>query len=530
MDKWWKNEAVYQVYPLSFCDSNGDGYGDIPGIISKLDYIKALGVGAIWLSPVYKSPMEDNGYDVSDYMDINPLFGTMDDKDALIAEAGKRGLKIIMDIVLNHTSDRHEWFRKALAGDRKYHDYYIWSRRPNNWGNFFGQEPWTKPEGMDEYYLHLFAKGQPDLNYRNPAVVREMENVMRFWLDKGVAGFRCDAVNFIWKDDLKNGRPRIVLTGLEKYLSRPGCQELLKRFRSDVWRDAFTVGETALVTPDNAEELCPQDGSELDEAFYFDHMNADCRVVKWFKRGSFEPERLFKELARWQEAPVWNAVYFENHDQPRSVSRWYGEGQYRERAAKAMCLLLLSLRGTPFIYQGEELGMTDFDFAGMEQIRDVETFSVAERLKKLGLPKGARWNLVKRTSRDNARTPMQWTAGKNAGFSEGEPWLGVNANRDEINAEAEQADGGSVLAFYRRMLALRNASPILREGTFTLKNIDGPLFYFEREFEGEKAKVLVNFSGERVYSGTHGEVVISNCRLREVFHGKLDPWEGLILR
>ncbi len=530
MNKWWQDTVVYQIYPMSFCDGNGDGMGDIPGIISKLDYIKSLGVGAIWLSPVYKSPMADNGYDVSDYREINPLFGTMADMEELIAKANELGLKIIMDMIANHTSNEHEWFKKALAGDPKYRDYYIWREKPNNWGNFFGVRPWTRPEGQREYYLHLFAEGQPDLNYKNPDVAAELEDIMRFWLDKGVAGFRCDVANVIWKDDLENGRARLFLTGLEKYLSRPGCHELLRRFRTRVWQDAFTVGETVMATPEMAAALAPADGSELDEVFSFEHMETDSRLVKWFKRKRFEPERLFRALAKWQQAPVWNANYFENHDQPRSVSRWCHDGAYKERAAKAMCLLLLSLRGTPYIYQGEELGMENFDFTDMGQLRDTESFSVAERLKKLGFTKRARWSLIRRTSRDNARTPMQWDSGEFAGFSAVQPWIGVNSDRERVNVRDEEADGGSVLAFYRRMVELRAASPILREGSFKLQRIDGPLFYFERELEGEKARVLVNFSSERVESGAHGEVVISNCRLREIFHSKLDPWEALILR
>ena len=333
---WWKRKIIYQIYPMSFCDSNGDGIGDLPGIISR------LGVGALWLSPVYPSPNKDNGYDISDYCEIHPNYGTLADMDRLIAEAKKRDIRIIMDLVINHTSDRHEWFQKSRRREEPYTDFYIWrkgekGKKPTNWGSFFGEDCWEYDEVRGEYYLHLFAKEQPDLNYHNEKVIAAIEDVMRFWLDRGVAGFRCDVINIIYKEAIKNGRWRPALTGCEYYLSTPGCHRVLHRLNRDVLSryDAFTVGETVFVTPKMADDLVNPQLEELCTVFSFEHMETDCFKIKWFLR-KFKPDRFFACLTKWQNALPWNTVYFENHDQPRSVSRYGNDAEYHDQSAKAL--------------------------------------------------------------------------------------------------------------------------------------------------------------------------------------------------
>ena len=336
---WWQQKVIYQIYPMSFCDSNGDGIGDLAGIISRLDYLQKLGVGALWLSPVYPSPNKDNGYDISDYCNIHPNYGTLEQMDTLIAEAKKRDIRIIMDLVINHTSNQHEWFQKSRRRIAPYTDFYIWrkgenGKKPTNWGNFFGGNCWEFDEERGEYYLHLFAKEQPDLNYHNEAVIEAIENVMRFWLDRGVAGFRCDVINIIYKEAIKNGKWRPALTGSEYYLSTPGCHRVLHRLYTDVLSqyNAFTVGETVFVTPKMADDLVNPARGELSTVFAFEHMETDCYKIKWFLR-RFNPDRFFSCITKWQQQLPWNTVYLENHDQPRSVSRYGNDTKYQDESA-----------------------------------------------------------------------------------------------------------------------------------------------------------------------------------------------------
>lgn len=532
---WWQKRVIYQIYPRSFMDSNGDGIGDLPGIIAKLDTIADLGVGAIWLSPVYTSPDADNGYDISDYRGIDSKFGTMADMDSLIAEAGKRDIKIIMDLVINHTSDEHPWFQASRDPASPYRDWYIWKpgkdgAPPSNWTSFFAEDCWEHDPASGEYYLHLFAKKQPDLNWSNPAVLDAIEDIMRFWLDKGVAGFRCDVINILYKSSLEDGKKKLILTGSEHYLSQEGTHEILRRLRADVLDryQAFTVGETVFVTPHMAGELCNPERRELDLVFSFDHMESDQWFVKWFKR-SFHAGRLAHSLARWQDALPWNALYLENHDQPRSVSRFGDEQHWWHRSATLLATLLLTLRGTPFIFQGQELGMCNFDFDGMDSIRDVESINVNRLLKKMGIPRAMRWSMIRRTSRDNARTPMQWSAGANAGFSTGEPWIGVHSNHERINMEAQQNDPLSVRSWYKSMIALRASTPALLEGSYRTLHIDRHLFAYIRELEGQQpVKILLNFSGKKRRYTREGTVLASNCGSTE-FDGTLLPWEALLL-
>lgn len=532
---WWKRKIIYQIYPMSFCDSNGDGIGDLPGIISRLDYLQRLGVGALWLSPVYPSPNKDNGYDISDYCEIHPNYGTLADMDRLIAEAKKRDIRIIMDLVINHTSDRHEWFQRSRRREEPYTDFYIWrkgekGKKPTNWGSFFGEDCWEYDEVRGEYYLHLFAKEQPDLNYHNEKVIAAIEDVMRFWLDRGVAGFRCDVINIIYKEAIKNGRWRPALTGCEYYLSTPGCHRVLHRLNRDVLSryDAFTVGETVFVTPKMADDLVNPQREELCTVFSFEHMETDCFKIKWFLR-KFKPDRFFACLTKWQNALPWNTVYLENHDQPRSVSRYGNDAEYHDQSAKALATLLLTLRGTPFLYEGEEIGMTNFDFPDMEKVRDVESINIWNMGKRLHLPYGLRWRMIKTKSRDNARTPMQWDDSINGGFSAGTPWLSVNSNYPRINVKRQEDDPGSVLAYYRQLIAFRNGSRVLQEGDFTELYRKNGVYAYRRACDGEALTVVISLAEGERKNPASGEVVCSNYG-RETAPAHLAPYEALILR
>lgn len=499
-----KNDTViYQIYPRSFRDTTGNGVGDIRGIIESLDYIASLGVNAIWLSPVYESPNDDNGYDISNYKAIQPEFGTMEDFDELVREAKARGIGIVMDLVINHTSDEHEWFLRALAGEEKYKNYYIIEKGkngglPNNWGNFFAECPWAKfGDSEDEYYLHLFSKKQPDLNWHNPDVMAEVKDIMRFWLDRGVMGFRCDVINIIYKNSYADGKKQLVLTGQEHYLSTDGCHEILKELRTDVLDKygAFAVGETVFVSTKQANDLCHPNRGELDMVFYFEHMECDQIFVKWFKT-KLKPNKLMKTLTKWQNALPWNACYFENHDQPRFISRFSDLGQYRAEASKMMAGLLMSMRGTPFVFEGQEIGMTNGDFNNLDEVMDIESHNVYKMAKGMGIPKKMRWKMIQRTSRDNARTPMQWTGGENAGFSSVKPWLKINGNYKDVNVESESKKPDGILSFWKTMISMRKENEILKNGSFKSLYEGKYIYAFEREYEGEKLVCICNMRGK----------------------------------
>jgi len=524
--------VVYQIYPRSYMDSNGDGIGDLRGIISKLDYISSLGVNAIWLSPIYKSPDEDNGYDISDYKSVQPHFGTMADFEELVAEARARGIDIIMDLVINHTSDEHEWFRRALEGEEKYRNYYIIEKskngkKPNNWGNFFAECPWTRFGNGDEYYLHLFSKKQPDLNWRNPDVMAEIQDIMKFWLDKGVKGFRCDVINVIYKNSLKNGKPRIILAGREHYMSTPGCHEILKTLREKCLEPygAWAVGETVFVTVPQARDLCEEERKELDMVFSFEHMECDQIAVKWFKT-QLSLKRLMQTLTKWQTGLSWNAIYFENHDQPRFINRFCDSGKYREKVSQMMAGLAMTLRGTPFVYEGQELGMTNGNFRSLADMRDVESRNVEATAKRLGIPERARWRIIELTSRDNARTPMQWDPGENAGFTTGEPWLRVNPNCEYINAASESGKEKGVLAFWKKMINLRKTLPALRQGAFMPVCERGSVYAYMRVWGEDKLLAVFNMSAKETVLPKEaricGTLVASNYGKREKM---LKPFE-----
>ena len=466
---WYQKEAVYQIYPRSFQDSNDDGIGDLPGIMQRLDHVEALGTNIIWLSPIYASPMDDNGYDISDYCAIHPDYGTMEDFDLLIKDVHRRGMKLVMDLVINHTSDEHPWFLEAKKSKEcSKHDYYLWRDKPNNWTGFFGGKAWEYNPETSEYYLHLFSKKQPDLNWANPKVREEIKSILRFWLDKGVDGFRCDVINLLSKTpNLPNGRPSPILCGREHYINGPHIHDYLGELKRDVFShyDCFTVGECVFLNPKQALTYIEHE-KELNMVFQFEHMNADNFFIKWFPI-RYRPIRLKRALSRWQNEinPTgWNTMYLENHDQPRSVSR-FGSLDYHYKSATMLATMFIYQRGTPFIYQGEEIGMTNAPFSDIKDYQDVETKSIYRQFVKVFGKKKMMQKIMK-MSRDHARTPMQWDESLNAGFSKGTPWLKVNPNYQTINVKKNMEESTSIYHFYQQLLALRAQYSCLIDGVF----------------------------------------------------------------
>lgn len=494
---WWKFAVGYQIYPASFADSNGDGIGDIPGIIGKLDYLAELGIGFIWLSPVYASPMVDNGYDISDYRAINPIFGTMDDMDRLIDEARIRGIGIVMDLVVNHTSDQHQWFRAACSDRHSpYRDYYIWREElpakgsPADIEASFGGPAWSRDPESGDYYFHLFAPQQPDLNWANPDLRTDVYAMMNWWLDKGIAGFRMDVIDLIGKQPEFG----IVADGPElHYYLREMHEAVL------AGRDAVTVGEAWSATPVNAPLYSAPNRHEVSMVFQFDHVTQfwDDVLGKW-KPKPIDWPKLKGTFATWQRAlhgKGWNSLFWGNHDLPRAVSRYGDEGDYRVASAKALATALHLMEGTPYIYQGEEIGMTNAGFTSIDQYRDVETLNfhqiqLAAGINEADFLAGARAN-----SRDNARTPMQWSAEPNAGFTSGTPWIAVNGNFSNLNAELDRADPEGVFQHYRKLIVLRREHAVIRHGAFQAILSDHPaIFAFERKLGSECLLVVINMS------------------------------------
>ena len=536
MAEWWKDRVVYQIYPRSFQDTNGDGIGDIPGIIQRLDELKKLGVGILWLSPVYCSPDADNGYDISDYMDINPKFGTLADMDRLFAEAKRRDLKIIMDLVVNHTSDEHEWFQKSRDRIEPYTDYYIWKPAkadgspPNNWTSFFMGSVWQWDDKRGEYYLHLFDKKQPDLNWRNPVVMEEVKKIMRFWLERGAAGFRCDVINVLYKTSFADGVKRAAVCGQEHYKSQEKNHEILRELRRDVLNDfdCFLVGECAMITMQEAKEFCDPRYHELDMVIYFNHLEVDRLVARYIRR-PFSAARLLQVFTEWQTELDWNVLYLESHDQPRIVSHYGNDsGKYWAPSAKALATLEFTLRGTPFIYQGQEIGMTNADFKSIDDLDDVESRNVDKLMRSKGIPKFLRWHWIKQSSRDNARTPLQWSAEQGAGFTTGKPWLRISSNYKTINYAAQEKDAHSVLHYYRNLIALRAGSDTLKYGAFEPLTANRRVMAYRRVLDGESITVVLNFSKRSARVPYRGGVMADSLG-RTIFDGRLAPYEAVVL-
>ena len=512
---WWKEAAVYQIYPRSFCDSNGDGIGDLPGILQKLDYVQGLGVDAIWLNPVYASPNVDNGYDISDYFTIQPEFGTMADFERLLGEVHRRGMRLVMDLVVNHTSSRHPWFIESRA-DRQspYRDYYIWrdpapgGGPPNNWGANFGGPAWTLDEATGQYYLHLFAPQQPDLNWENPAVRRDVFAMMDFWFQKGIDGFRMDVISLISKGGFADGP--LMANGVygdpaPQCANGPRVHEYLREMNRRVLSryDCLTVGENAGNTPEQACLYAGFGRGELTMSFQFDLMDVDGgERDKWTARRTWKLADLKQVMTRWQTAldgRAWNALFWENHDQPRCVSRFGDDSavETRVRSAKMLATCLFLMQGTPYIYQGEELGMTNTHFDSIGQINDVQTRGgYRMRVEQCGDDPARVMETVNYISREHARTPMPWTDGPNGGFTDGVPWIPLNPNFKTINAAAQLADPDSVYHYYRALLALRKSDDVLLYGRYALEMADSPQVYaYTRTLNGRGALVACNFTG-----------------------------------
>lgn len=521
-DAWWKSAVVYQIYPRSFADANGDGIGDLQGIIGKLDYLQELGVDVVWLSPIYTSPQDDNGYDISDYRGIDPMFGSLDDVDTLLDEAHARGIRVVMDLVVNHTSDEHPWFVESRSSkDNPKRDWYWWrparegmepgtpGAEPTNWLSFFSGSTWEYDEATGEYYLHLFSKKQPDLNWENEEVRRAVYEMMNWWLDRGIDGFRMDVINMLSKDtSLPDGPPMDggrFGDGFQFFLNGPRIHEFLQEMYREVFegRDKMlTVGETPGATVEDARLYTDPTRHEVDMIFQFEHMGVDRPHGKYGPH-HFDLRDLKAVLGRWQEGLEevgWNSLYWNNHDQPRVVSRFGDDGAYRVPSAKMLATILHFQRGTPYVYQGEEIGMTNMPFERFEDFQDIEARNFYRDAKE-DTAFDADFVLARMAfqSRDNARTPMQWDASEHAGFTTGEPWFRVNPNYPEVNAEAAIAEADSVFHYYRRLIELRHELPVMVHGDFTMLLPDDPaIFAYTRSYEGTTLLVLGNFSSEDV--------------------------------
>ena len=527
MNQWWKNAVIYQVYPRSFCDSNGDGLGDIPGIISKLDYLQQLGVDAIWLSPVFRSPQDDNGYDISDYQDIDPMFGTLSDMDELIAQAKKRKIRIIMDLVLSHSSDEHPWFREAKKSRQNpWHDFYIWrdgrpDNPPNDLESAFGGSAWEWVPEVEQFYFHRFSKKQPDLNWENPKMRQSLYAMIRWWADRGIGGFRVDLFGKIPDQKILENGPKL--------------HEYIREMRREAFTapDLVTVGEAWSATPAIARQYSAPDGSELSMVFQFEHLVLDQQPGgdKW-DLAPLPLGQLKQVICRWQqelEGTGWNSLFLENHDLPRIVSRWGNDGEYREPSAKMLATLLFGLQGTPYIYQGQELGMTNVRYP-LEEYRDIETFGMYRKCKALGWPEEKILRSIHARSRDNARTPMQWSGAENAGFTTGTPWLKVNPNYQTINADNQLSDPDSVFSYYQRLIRLRKGHPVFREGTFRLVLADHEdIFAYTRTTATAQLLVVCNFRGADIEDPLMiGETPILCNYPDQPLSGRLRPYEARI--
>lgn len=538
---WWKERVFYQIYPRSFQDSNGDGIGDLRGIISRLDYLQWLGIGAVWLCPVYDSPNADMGYDIRDYEQIMKEFGTMEDFELLLAELHRRDIKLVMDLVVNHSSDEHPWFVEARKSkDSPYRDYYIWrdgkdGREPNNWASFFTPSAWTYDQGTDQWYLHLFSEKQPDLNWENPALRDEVYQMINRWFDKGVDGFRMDVISLLAKapglPDGGDGSGDGYAFAPEYYAFQPKLHDYLREMRQRCFdgRDCMCVGETSFVTTQNANSVVG-DGRELDMLFQFDIMDMDGAGSKWDVI-PFDLQRFKEIVVSWQDAIDWNTLFWGNHDQPRIVSRFGSTASetLRVQSAKMLATAMYLLRGTPFLYQGEEIGMTNAPFFKMSELRDIESINLLAEAERGGRAAWA-WNGIRHKGRDNARTPMQWSSAPNAGFTEGTPWIMVNPNFLEINVEKAMEDNGSILHFYRELITLRKDSEVLRHGGFKLLLPSHPQFFaYERALGEQRIAVTCNFSNQVVPlpPELNGEVLLSN---QPVETGTLEPFGAAVMR
>ncbi|MCP1109667.1 oligo-1,6-glucosidase [Lachnospiraceae bacterium PF1-21] len=550
---WWKESIVYQIYPRSFKDSNGDGIGDIKGIIEKLDYLKELGVNVLWLSPVFESPLDDNGYDISDYRKILGDYGTMADFNELIEKAHEKGLKILMDLVVNHTSDEHSWFVESKKSkENPYRDYYIWrypkaGKEPNNWGATFGGSAWEYDNRTGMYYLHCFSKKQPDLNWENEAVRNDIYEMMNWWCEKGIDGFRMDVISMISKDQsFPEGKEYGGLygDGSPYYMNGPRIHEYLQEMNREVLarHDIMTVGETAGVTIEEAKKYAGEDANELNMVFQFEHVSiGDGPYGKW-TTNRYDFREYKKIMIKWQEelqGKAWNSLYLGNHDQPRSVSRFGDDSEeYREISAKMLATCIHMMQGTPYIYQGEEIGMTNAYFEDLTMYRDIESLQYYEELTGAKrMEPEEMMECLKLRSRDNARTPMQWNNKKNGGFTEGTPWINLNSNYSRINVERQMKERDSVFQYYKKLIRLRKENEVIVYGHFTaISRADEKIFAFKRELDEKRILVLCNYSKEATaftipeeFAIESGKIMISNYLAEECKKEMtLRPYEAVV--
>ena len=549
---WWKEAVVYQIYPRSFMDSNGDGIGDLKGITSKLDYLNYLGIDVIWLSPVYRSPNDDNGYDISDYRDIMDEFGTMEDFDELLKKAHEKGIRIVMDLVVNHTSDEHAWFIESRKSkENPYRDYYIWRKGkdggnpPNNWGSCFGGPAWQHDEETDMYYLHLFSKKQPDLNWDNPKVREEIFDMMSWWCDKGIDGFRMDVISMISKHkEMPDGKVIDLYGDFGPYcVNGPNVHTYLQEMNEKVLSkyDIMTVGETSGVTTELAKQYAGEDTHELNMVFQFEHVESDGKYGKWTDE-KISLICLKNILSRWQTelyGKAWNSLFWDNHDQPRAVSRFGDDRpEFREASAKMLATCLHMMQGTPYIYQGEELGMTNYPFGDLQDFRDIESIHAYQDWCESGIVSHEEfWPCLLKKSRDNARTPMQWDDTEHAGFTEGTPWIAVNPNYKEINAKAGTEDICSVFHYYKKLISLRKHNPIIVYGKYELLlPEDENLYVYTRTLEEEKLLVVCSFTDQETAFSISEEFVGAECIISNTGREKyeagemiLNPYESFVL-
>ena len=524
-NRWYKDMVFYQIWPRSFCDGNGDGIGDLAGVLSRLDYLKLLGVDGIWFSPLYASPNADMGYDISDYYSIHPEYGTLEQFQAVLDGAHARGMKVIMDLVVNHTSDEHPWFLASKDKNSPYRDYYFWregKKRPNNWSSLFEGKAWEWDDQAQAWYLHIFAKKQPDLNMDNPKVRQEVKNIMRFWLELGVDGFREDVITFISKrQGLPNGLPIPAACGMEHYMDGPNVHKYLREFRQVLNEyDCFVVGEAPMMNEKNALRYITEGpNQELDMMFHFEHMEADCLFTDVFQK-PFDLLKLKKAFSKWQyalEGKGWNALYLENHDHPRIISR-YGSEEYRVVSGKMLANCFMLQRGTPFIYQGQEIGMVNINLPNPDDYQDVQTINNTRTLRMMGMSKKKAAERISRTARGNARTPVQWDDSPNAGFTTGKPWIPVNPNYKTINAKAEILNENSIFNHYRKLIAFRKSHPVAIYGDYKEHLADSKeLYVYERSLNGKRLLVICSFTEKNVgfwapesFDLSKGKLILAN--------------------
>ncbi|MCT2536986.1 alpha-glucosidase [Aquibacillus koreensis] len=550
MQKWWKEAVAYQIYPRSFMDSNGDGIGDLQGIISKLDYIKELGIDVIWVSPIYESPNDDNGYDISDYKGIMSEFGTMEDFDELLNEVHKRDMKIIMDLVINHTSDEHPWFIESRSSkDNPYRDYYIWhpgkyGKEPNNWESIFGGSAWEFDEKTQEYYMHVFSRKQPDLNWENPDVRRDLYEMVNWWLDKGIDGFRVDAISHIKKvpgfPDMPNPDNKKWVPSFEGHMNREGIQEFLEELKEETFAkyDIMTVGEANGVSIEEADLWVGEQNGKFNMIFQFEHLGLWGRGAA----GGLDIHALKKTLTKWQkglEGVGWNALFLENHDQPRSVSTWGNDAELRDKSAKVLATMYFLMQGTPFIYQGQEIGMTNVQFDSIDDYNDVAIKNMYRNEREEGRSHEEVMEEIWENGRDNSRTPMQWNDQINGGFTTGTPWLKVNPNYKTINVENQLEDSDSIYAYYKQLIELRKEEEVLVYGNYDLiLEDDEKIYAYTRTLENKKVLVMTNLFPEEAefhlpsaLEGYNATLKLSNYDVEEKDQIKelsLKPYEARV--